>query len=262
MKQFYFILFLTLLTSCNKDKVEPNGNSSFSSCAFSSTNTSFSQLDLAQTNNSDLYFLELNVSDDVNGMVFDLNCDGIGDLRIDGNSDQDWFCQTSTASSDLTLTPLNQNTYILSDSRIDSTFQLSSVDTSGTSIQDYQLVSSYSVTGSILTQTNTNFYCSSQDSTTTVWANDSRWVSSPQVIRDHYKSTTTYYFGSDQNGYSHDISDIQEFNRGIIPNYQVSWIPIKFITNDGNVKLGYLKLRPSLYLGFVNAGLAGWAIQR
>lgn len=262
MKQFCFILFLTLLTSCNKDKVDPNGDSSFSSCTFISTSTSFSQLDLTQTDNSDLYFLELNVSDDANGMIFDLNCDGIGDLRIDGSSDQDWFCQTSTASSNLTLTPLNQNTYILSDSRIDSTFHFSSADTSGINIDEYQLISSYSVTGSSLTQTNTNFYCSQQDSTTTVLANDVRWVSSPQVIGDHYNSTSTYYFASDPNGYNHDISDVREYIRGIIPNYQVSWVPIKFITNDGNVKLGYLKLRPSLYFGFVNVGLTGWAIQR
>lgn len=259
MKHILFILGIILIASCKKDDVDPNASANG---AFTPTNTSFSELDLSQTTNADLYIIELNVNDDANGMILDLNADGQGDLRINGSADQDWFGQTATSESNLTLTPLNQNTFLLSDSNIDSTFNFSTSDTNTVNIQYYQLTSSDSTAGSNLTQTNTNFYCTHEDNTATVLANDSRWVSNSQIIRDHYKSTSSYYYGPDANGFYLDIEDVIQYKRGIVPNSQISWIPIKFISSEGNVKLGYLKLRPSLSFGFINVGLSGWAIQR
>ena len=100
-------------------------------------------------------------------------------------------------------------------------------------------------------------------------ANDPRWTfthplssQSSQIIRMHYENTTTYYTVDNGNGYSVDATVINDYQRGIVPNYSVSWIPIKFITNENQVKLGYLKLIPEIYTGYINFELAAWAIQR
>jgi hypothetical protein len=99
-------------------------------------------------------------------------------------------------------------------------------------------------------------------------ASDPRWTfthpfssQSSQIVRSHYEYTLTYS-GPDANGYYVDATIINEYNRGIIPNYSISWIPIKFITNENHVKLGYLKVIPKISTGYMNFEVDSWAIQR
>ena len=70
------------------------------------------------------------------------------------------------------------------------------------------------------------------DSNSILMANDPRWKytspfssQSSQTIRSHYEYTQTYS-GPDANGYYVDATVINDFSRGIIPNYSISWIPI------------------------------------
>ena len=101
---------------------------------------------------------------------------------------------------------------------------------------------------------------------------DPRWTftssfsnPSSQILRSHYRYATYYstFYG---NGYSYDEIVIDEHERGIIPNEKISWIPFKFVNNENQVKLGYLKVEPrlgsDLMMGFMSFGVSSWVIQR
>ena len=266
MKFFTSLLILGLLFSaCDKDDVDPNSNpTTESNCLFTTTSTSFSELDLTQINNGDVFVMNLGIDDDASGLTIDLNCDGINDLRIIGEADQDWIGSSTIVSSSLSIKTLNSNTFVLRDSISDSTFHFSSIDTNNLGIDHYQMVSSYPVNGSVLTSNTMNSYVTNVDSTSTVLGSDPRWTYfyTHQAIRNHYKNTTDHNFGPDSNGYYLDVTDVIEYSRGIVQNYTVSWIPIKFITDEGNVKMGFIKLKPRIYTGFMNVGVDCWGIQR
>jgi hypothetical protein len=262
MKLFASLLILSLVFSaCDKDDVDPNTESNG---LFTTTSTSFSELDLTQINNGEMFVMNLDIDDDANGLTIDLNGDGVNDLRIVGDADQDWVGTSTIKSSNLGIVTLNSNTFVLRDSVPDSTFNLTTIDTNSLSIDYYQLVSSYQESGSVLTSETMNSYVTDVDSTSIVLSNDSRWTYfyTYQAIRNHYKNTTDHNFGPDSNGYYLDVTDVIEYSRGIVQNYTVSWIPIKFITDEGNVKMGFIKLKPRIYTGFMNVGVDCWGIQR
>ena len=74
--------------------------------------------------------MNLNEEFNSNGSLsIDLNCDGINDLRIVGEADQDYVGSTTTKSSELRISTLNSNVFILLDSIIDSNFYVSNADT-------------------------------------------------------------------------------------------------------------------------------------
>lgn len=261
MKFFVSLLILSLVfVSCKKDEDDPIVESD---CLFATTNTSYSELDLSEASNGDLFIMNLNVDDDANGMMIDLNCDGIDDLRITGEADQDWVGYSTISTSKLSIVTLNSNTFVLQDSIVDSTFTLSTADTTNFNIDFYQLVSSYQESGSVLTSETTNSYVTNVDSTSVLLANDPRWTYaySPQTVRRRYKNVSDFDYGPDMNGYTQYIMDIIEYDRGIAPNHTASWVPIKFVTDEGKVKMGFIKLKPQLYNGFINVGVDCWGIQ-
>ena len=261
--KFLVPLLVVSLTfvSCNKDEDDPVDESN---CLFDTTNTSFSELDLSQTSSTDLFTMVLNVDDDANGLRLDLNCDGTDDLQIFGESDVDYVGYSTISTAKLSIKTLNTNTFVLTDSIIDSTFNVSTADTNGFTIDYYQLTSSYQDNGSVLTSTTTNSYVTRVDSNAILLGNDPRWTHSysAHVVRDRYRNVSDFEYGPDGNGYTQYIMDILDYRRGIVPNHTLSWIPIKFVTDEGNVKMGFIRLRPVLHNGFISVGVACWGIQR
>ena len=55
-------------------------------------------------------------------LTIDLNCDGINDLRIVGEADQDYLGSTTMKSSELRISTLHSKCFHSFDSIIDSTF--------------------------------------------------------------------------------------------------------------------------------------------
>ena len=283
MKNFlYLFLFSFAFVSCKKrgctdpnatnynaDATKDNGSCEYgSNCLYTTINTSFSELDLAQTNNDNLFIRNLNEEYNSNGLTIDLNCDGINDLRIDGEADQDYIGTTTTKSSELRISTLHSNVFILLDSIADSTFNISNNDTVNFNINSYNLTSSYQANGSVFSSSTINHYVTHMDSNSILMANDPRWTfthpfssQSSQTVRTHYEYTYTYS-GAAGNGYYVDATNTNNYYRGIVPNHSISWIPIKFVTNENHVKLGYLKVIPKIYTGFLNFEIAAWAIQR
>lgn len=255
------IILGLILFSCKKDEIE---TVSESDCLFTSTSNSYSALDLGQLNNSDVFIMNLNADDDANGLRLDINCDGINDIEIAGDADQDWVGFSTIASSRLSITTLNSNTYVLKDSIVDSTFSAISADTNNFQIDFDELVSSYPTSSSVLTSTTTNAYVTNVDSNAVLLENDPRWTYSyyEQLVRDRYKRVDNFDTGPDANGYMHYVNQVWEYNRGIAPNHEFSWIPIKCVTTEGYVKMGFIKLRMALHNGFINVGVDCWGIQK
>ena len=253
----------------NADATKDDGSCEYgSNCLYTTINTSFSQLDLNQTNNGNLFIMNLNEDYNSSGLTIDLNCDGINDLRIDGEADQDWIGSSTTKSSELRISTLHSNVFILLDSIADSTFNISTNDTVNFNINSYNLTSSYQANGSVFSSSTINSYVTHMDSNSILMANDPRWTfthpfssQSSQIVRNHYEYTYTFS-GAAGNGYYVDATNINDYQRGIVPNYSISWIPIKFINNENQVKLGYIKLTPKIYTGYMNFEIAAWAIQR
>ena len=251
----------------NDDAKKDNGSCEYiSNCLYRTLNKSFTELDLGDINNCDLFFM--NINDDSDSLTIDLNCDGINDLRIFGEADQDYVGSATTKSSELRISTLHSNVFILLDSIADSTFNVSNADTFNLNINSYSLTSSNQANGSVFSSSTINNYVTHMDSNSILMASDPRWTfthpfssQSSQTIRTHYEYTTTYS-GPDANGYYVDATVVNDFNRGIIPNYSISWIPIKFITNENHVKLGYLKVIPKISTGYMNFEVDSWAIQR
>ena len=258
----YLIALFMALTACKKENTPPATIASLCGGNFTKTTISFSELNLNQANNPDLYYITLDVSENIDGVSYDINCDGVGDIKFSATADQDWFGNTEIKYGRLFIEPLNSNTFILADSTMDSTFISNSIDTNGVNILENQLQSSYPIIGSTLQQVNQAIYATHYDSTSTLYANDIRWTSSTQTILDYYRRGEDYYFGPDTSGYYHDILSLTEYKLGIVPNYSISYIPVKYIENNGAIKLGYFKLRPSVSFGFSSAGLTGWAVQQ
>ncbi|MDG1841338.1 MAG: hypothetical protein P8I93_03210 [Crocinitomicaceae bacterium] len=283
MKIFVFLLiFCFAIVSCKKrgctdpnainfntDATKDDGSCEYgSNCLYTTINNSFSELDLSQTNNDNLFIRNLNEDYNSSGLTIDLNCDGINDLRIDGEADQDWIGSSTTKSSELRISTLHSNVFILLDSIADSTFNISTNDTTNFNINSYNLTSSYPANGSVFSSSTINSYVTPMDSNSTLMANDPRWKfthpfssQSSQIVRSHYEYTYTYS-GAAGNGYYVDATNTNNYYRGIVPNYSISWIPIKFITNENLVKLGYLKIIPKIATGYITFEVDSWAIQR
>ena len=98
MKKFiYLLIFCFTIFSCKKrgctdsnatnynaDATKDDGSCEYgSNCLYTTINTSFSELDLSQTNNDNLFIMNLNEDYNSSGLTIDLNCDGINDIRID-----------------------------------------------------------------------------------------------------------------------------------------------------------------------------------
>ena len=288
MKKFiYLLIFCFSIFSCKKKGCTDSGAINFnpdatkdnetceygSNCLYETLNKSFSELDLSNTNDCDLFIMNVYEDFQSGGRTFDLNCDGIDDLRIDGESDQQWtgFLDTSnsTLSAELRISTLHSNVFILLDSAIDSTFNYTTIDTNNLDILNLNLTSSIQDSGFIFLSSEENLYVSNIDSTELLMANDSRWTYtdpfSPQpsqILRTYYNHTSYYSVENNGNGYSYVETVRNEYDRGIIPNHKTSWIPIKFITNENNVKLGYIKVAASLGGGYLNYEVISWAIQR
>ena len=285
---YLFILCFTIM-SCKKrgctdpcainynaEAVKDNGSCEYSSnCPYETMTTSFTELDLGDANNCDLFVM--NIDEDSDSLNIDLNCDGVNDLNIFGQSEQYWVSDDMNSdvtllSSKLSISTLHSNVFILLDSTTDSTFTYQNIDTNDFHITNLSSVSSNQVLGSVFSSIEENLYVSNIDSAHILMADDPRWTftsssSTPnsQIVRSHYHYATRYST-SNWNGYSYDEIVIDEYERGIIPNQKTSWIPFKFITNENHIKLGYLKVLPrlgsDLMMGFMSFGVSSWAIQR
>ena len=289
MKKFiYLLIFCFSIFSCKKkgctdpsainfnpDATKDNGTCEYgSNCLYETLNKSFTELDLSNTNDCDLFIMNVYENFQSGGRTFDLNCDGIDDLRIDGESDQqwtgfDWGTSYETLSAELRISTLHSNVFILLDSAIDSSFNYSSVDTNNLDILNLNLTSSEQDSGFVFLSSEENLYVSNMDSTKLLMANDSRWTYtdpfSPQpsqILRTYYNHTSYYSVENNGNGYSYVETVRNEYDRGIMPNHKISWIPIKFITNENQVKLGYIKVAASVGGGYLNFEVVSWAIQR
>ena len=286
----FFILSFTII-SCKKrgctdpcainynaEAVKDNGSCEYSSnCPYETINTSYSELDLGDANNCDLFVM--NIDEELDSLNIDLNCDGVNDLSIFGQSEQYWVSDdmnhdVNLLSSKLSISTLHSNVFILSDSKTDSTFTYQNIDTNDFHITNLSSVSSNQVIGSVFSSIEENSYVSNMDSSNILTAEDPRWTftsssSTPnaQIVRSHYRYTTRYST-SNWNGYSYDEIVIDEYERGIIPNQKTSWIPFKFINDENHVKLGYLKVVPQLVTAlmtdgpFMSLGVSSWVIQR
>ena len=296
LKNYFFIslLFCFAFFSCKKrgctdpgainfnaDASKDDGTCEYgSNCLYETLKKSFTELDLSNTNNCDLFVK--NVNEDYQsgstpgtpiygGLTIDLNCDGINDLRIDGESTQEWtgFLDTSysTLSAELRISTLHSNVFILLDSVVDSTFNYTGIDTNNLDILNLNLTSSNQDSGFVFSSSEVNSYVSNMDSTELLMADDPRWTyihpfSPHSIVRSHYNHTSYYSIENNGNGYYYAETVRNEYDRGIIPNHKISWIPIKFITNENYVKLGYIKVAPRLGAGYLNFELVSWAIQR
>ena len=260
----------------NDDAKKDNGSCEYgSNCLYETLNKSFTELDLGHINNFDLFFM--NINEDSDSLIIDLNCDGVNDLSIFGQSEyflysDDINTDVIRNSSKLSISTLHSNVFILLDSATDSTFTYQNIDTNDFHITNLSSVSSNQVLGSVFSSIEENLYVSNIDSAHILMADDPRWTftsssSTPnsQIVRSHYHYATRYST-SNWNGYSYDEIVIDEYERGIIPNQKTSWIPFKFITNENHIKLGYLKVLPrlgsDLMMGFMSFGVSSWAIQR
>ena len=112
----YISTILMALTACKKENTLPVTTGSLCGDNFTQTTTSFSELNLNQANNPDLYYITLDVSENIDGVTYDINCDGISDIRFNATADQDWIGNTEIRYGRLFIEPLNSNTYILADS--------------------------------------------------------------------------------------------------------------------------------------------------
>lgn len=261
MKVILPILVLVLvISSCEKDDVPPVAEPT---CLFTTTSTSFSELDLSQTNNDDLFIMNLDVNDDANGMRIDLNCDGADDLLI-ATSVVDQSNLGTNLLSKVSIQTLNSNTFLLRDSTVLYRFFSESIDTNNFDITHYELTSSFQPNGSVLLDETTNLYPINVDSNSVLTSNDPRWTyqSSAQIIRSRRIATSTNDWGPDSNGYTHYLTNALDYRYGIVPDQAISWIPIRFVTDQGNVKMGFIKLKPELYEGAAEVGVDCWAIQR
>ena len=295
MKSTFLIFFLCLIVICfgivsckkrgctdpfainyNVDAVKDNGSCEYSfNCPYETVNVSYTELDLGDVNNCDLFVM--NIDEDLDSLNIDLNCDGINDLSIFGESEHFWASDDmnsdiSLHSSKLSISTLHSNVFILLDSNTDSTFTYHNIDTNDFHITNLSSVSSNQTIGSVFSSFEENSYVSNMDSTNILMADDARWTftssfsnPSSQIVRSHYRYATYYstFYG---NGYSYDEIVIDEYERGIIPNEKISWIPFKFVNNENQVKLGYLKVEPrlgsDLMIGFMSFGVSSWVIQR
>lgn len=258
----------------NDDAKKDNGSCEYgSNCLYETLNRSFTELDLVNTNNCNLFINNVNQDYLSDSLTIDLNCDGIDDLKIDGQSDQQWTgfgdLSYSELSAELSISTLHSNVFILLDSTKDSIFTYSSIDTNNFNILSLNSTSSNQDIGSVFSSSEENSYVSNMDSTKLLMADDSRWTfthpispQSSQLVRSHYELTSYYSAENNGNDYSYNETVINGYERGIIRNNRISWIPIKFITNENYVKLGYIKVVPRLGLGFMNFEVVSWAIQR
>ena len=184
MKNFtYLFIFCFAFFSCKKqgctdpgainfnpDATKDNGTCEYgSNCLYETLNKSFTKLDLSNTNDCDLFIMNVYENFQSGGRTFDLNCDGIDDLRIDGESDHQWtgFLDTSnsTLSAELRISTLHSNVFILLDSAIDSTFNYSSIDTNNLDILNLNLTSTNQDSGFVFLSCEENLYVSNMDST-------------------------------------------------------------------------------------------------
>ena len=266
MKSFLPLLLLVLaLTSCKKEEnIHPVPEST---CLFATTDISYSELDLSQANSGDLFIMNLDVNDDANGLQFDLNCDGIDDVYIYAGANNYYPLYSSNLYSKVSIAALNSNTFLLRDSIADSTFHVNTWDTTGSLITEYDLTTSYTVNGSVLTEEMTYFFVTNVDSTAVIMGNDPRWSNMNgnniefQTVRFRRLNTSTYSWGPDSNGFMREGTHVVDYKRGIAPDQEISWIPIKFVTDEGNVKMGFIKLKPQLYDGAAEVGVECWGIQ-
>ena len=84
----------------NAEAVKDNGSCEYSSnCPYETINSSFTELDLGAANNCDLFVM--NIDEDPDSLNIDLNCDGVNDLSIFGQSEQYWV--SDDMNSDVTL---------------------------------------------------------------------------------------------------------------------------------------------------------------
>ncbi len=260
LKAIFSLAFVLFIASCRKDKVPVPVEEPVNTCAINPTGTSYTELDLSVVN-SDLYTVNFSVPQNAQGMMLDFDCDGGADLQFSVSSSDSYNPPFHWEQSQFTLTPLNTRTYLLGDVKSDSTYIISIADTSGIYINNYQLTSSYFASGSALQQVNNTTYLTNFDSTQILFENDPRWTSSSLIGLRQYRLHQSFQY-ADANNYIHYIDDNQEFNRGIIPNGSLSWIPFKFITKSGEVKMGYLKVKPMLWWSSIDLKIEGWAIQR
>ena len=288
---YLFILCFTI-TSCKKrgctdpcainynaEAVKDNGSCEYTSnCPYETINTSFTELDIGAANNCDLFVM--NIDEDTDSLNIDLNCDGVNDISIFGQSEYFWTSDDINSdvifnSSKLSISTLHSNVFILLDSTTDSTFTYHNIDTNDFHITNLSSVSSNQVIGSVFSSIAENSYVSNIDSTDILTEDDTRWTfSNPlsnqasQIIRSHYHRTEIISYEFFGNGYSYDEIVIDEYERGIIPNQKASCIPFKFINDENHVKLGYLKVVPRLSTGLMTGGpgmsfeVSSWAIQR
>ena len=261
----------------NADAVKDNGSCEYiSNCPYKTINLSSTELDLGDANNCDLFVM--NIDEDSDSLTIDLNCDGINDLSIFGESEHFWSSDDmnsdiSLHSSKLSISTLHPNVFILLDSNTDSTFTYHNIDTNDFHITNLSSVSSNQAIGSVFSSIEENLYVSDMDSTKILMADDARWtftssLSNPnsQIVRSNYRYATYYSTEFNGNGYSYDEIVIDEYERGIIQNEKTSWIPFKIVNIEDNVKLGYLKVVPrlgsDLMMGFMSFEVSSWAIQR
>ena len=263
----------------NDDAKKDNGSCEYgSNCLYETLNKSFTELDLGHINNFDLFFM--NINEDSDSLIIDLNCDGVNDLSIFGQSEyflysDDINTDVIRNSSKLSISTLHSNVFILLDSTTDSTFTYYNIDTNDFHITNLNSVSSNQVIGSVLSSIEENSYVINMDSTEILTADDARWTftnplsnQASQIVRSHYHYSVYNSWGFNGNGYSYDEIVIDEYERGIIPNQKTSWIPFKFINDENHVKLGYLKVVPQLVTAlmsdgpFMSLGVSSWVIQR
>ena len=288
---YLFILCFTII-SCKKrgctdpcainynaEAVKDNGSCEYiSNCPYEKINTSFTELDLGAANNCDLFVM--NIDEDLDSLNIDLNCDGVNDISIFGQSEYFWTSDDINSdvifnSSKLSISTLHSNVFILLDSTTDSTFTYHNIDTNDFHITNLSSVSSNQVIGSVFSSIEENSYVSNMDSTAILTADDARWTftnplsnQASQIVRSHYHHTGIISYDFFGNGYSYDEIVIDEYEGGIIPNQKTSWIPFKFINDENQVKLGYLKVFPRLVTGLMTGGpfmsfeVSSWAIQR
>lgn len=227
-----------LLFSCRKDPELTEEQQQGSSCAeYEQTTNSYDQLIIDSLITAELYNKSIPQAGPHFDLAIDIDCDGVGDFQFEGEGDADWIGSSTITQSSLRFKSLNPNLYVYTYQNQDTTYQYNLEDTVGMVIYYDSQTTSYYQPGATFQSENTATYVKGFVEGDTLIASDPGWNNGTVTLRSNYKNGSDWQYGPDGNGYSQDILDLDEFNRGSISSNE--YIGLKYDGPNG-VKLGYI----------------------
>ena len=154
----------------------------------------------------------------------------------------DYYYDTDIEESIVKVKILNPKVYVLTESKIDSTYLTDFDDTIGSNITHYDIETSYPNGQPWVVSTVASDYVKGLTDGDTINADDLNWSNSDEIILRYYRSIFEWEGGEDTNAFVHHIHEEVEQIQGSFTSSD-KYIGIKF-DNGFFTKLGYLKLTP------------------